>query len=481
MSLYYKNNTKNTKTLLATWITLGGILGGILIGLGVAIKPLYVGVLLIAVPLMILFFSNFEKTVLGLLILRSSLDIFSAQQVPAVFAVGIVGLTILYVIIQLLTKQPIQTDEFWWFFVLWIALQSLWLILLIVGGLGLDSTYFGVSFREWFRLFSWLMVYLLIMQLRDKIHPSKVVDVLFLSLILPLTAGFLQVLLPASLLPSFLVPKGNVFFDIEGASRINGTFGHPNTFSSFLLLFIGLTCWKLEEKKMSLPWLLLLGVLIFFMAATKAIVGLVMTGVFIMAYISPKLSLTKLIGGILLVTIIVTLYISTDFGRERLMSLYDTPILNPDIDISKAILLKPQGNSFNWRIAQWTHLLRAWQDAPLLGYGLNTATYIGPLQAYAHNDYIRSLVEGGLLGFFAFIFLLKIYLFRLASILLKSSEKSKERNLCFILIAVLISLMVAMVTENIWSHTTLFFYWLTLMAIVGWNWNKETIEEDFSK
>jgi hypothetical protein len=35
-----------------------------------------------------------------------------------------------------------------------------------------------------------------------------------------------------------------------------------------------------------------------------------------------------------------------------------------------------------------------------------------------------------------------------------------------------------MITENIWSHTTFFFYWWTLFGVAGWNWNERQNSEN---
>ena len=176
---------------------------------------------------------------ISLLILRSSLDIFYAQQIPAAFAIGLDALTLLYVTTQLLTGKAVKVDKFWWFFASWVGLQGVSVILLSLGGLGLGSSYFPEAIREWVRLFSWLMAYLLIMQLKERMHPNKIVNALFLSLVVPLTAASLQLALPPSLLPPLLKPRALAITSIEGASRVNGTLGHANTFATFLILFLG--------------------------------------------------------------------------------------------------------------------------------------------------------------------------------------------------------------------------------------------------
>jgi O-antigen ligase len=353
----------------------------------------------------------------------------------------------------------------------WVLLQSLWVIYFPEGELRLNGAVWLNSIREWVRLFSWLMVYLLVMQLKDRIHPQKIISALFLAMILPLTAAVIQMLLPISVLPTFLQgAKDPISGEI---SRINGTLGLSNTFATFLLLFIGLTYWQLGQSQRRWAWLLLLSLLAFFYVSTKALFSLMMLGVFILVLIVPKLSLIKLIAGAFLFVIVIALFASTDFGQQRLASLGQTPLLNPDLDISRAILLSQgDGNSFNWRLAQWNFLIQAWQNSPIFGYGLATSPNLTLYNNYAHNDYVRALAEEGIVGFSAFIAFLGTQFTYLVGLIRRSSPNSSQHQFCWVLLALFVSILVGMITENIWSHTTLFFYWWTLLAIAGWNWDQ---------
>ncbi|MBP5973217.1 O-antigen ligase family protein [Brasilonema sp. CT11] len=451
-----------------------GLVTGFLIG---STKPLYLGLALGAIPFLFYFFTSFEQVVLGLLILRTSLDPFSGQQLPAMFALGLDVLTLLYVTVMLLRGQIVRTDRFWWFFAGWVILQGLWVVLLCLGGLGLAAGYLSDSIREWIRLFSWLMVYLLVMQLKDRIPPEKMISVLFLALVAPLVVGLMQMFIP-SVLPAFLSAQN---YDSDSLTsegfRIKGTIGHPNGFVTLLLLFIGLTWWKLKQSRQSFVWLLLLGLLAFFYVSTKALFGLMMIATFVVVLVAPKLSPVNLIGGVLFVALVLGLFASTEFGRERLSSLANTPLLNQNIDVSRAILLsQSDNNSFNWRISQWYTLLNAWRLHPFLGYGLGLSINVSTNGLLPHNDYVRALVEGGILGFVTFLVFLVAQGVRLIQLMRSAPPGSAQRELCSVMFAICLAIPVGMITENIWSHTTLFFYWFTLMAVAGWNWNEHPVE-----
>lgn len=466
------NYLKNKTSKFALLITLASIIGGILVGILVGFNALYVIALIIVISSLILFFFSFEMTILGLLIIRSSLDILSAYQIPTAFALGIIGLTLMYVIIQLLTQKPVYTDKFWWFLVAWLVTQGLWVILLPLGGLGLGGWALSIAIREWVRLFSWIIIYLLILQLKDKIAPQKIITALFLGLIAPFTAAFLQITVPSSLLPSILVYETDIF---EAGTRINGTFGHPNTFTTFTFLFLGLTYWKQQHSTNRKPWIILLGIVAFFFVSTKALVGLMMLATFLFCIFSRNANILNIIVGILLFVFVIGLFASTEFGQERLGSIAQTPLLNPDIDIWKAIMLsKTDGNSFNWRLAQWTYLLGQWQQYPILGFGLGTGKYISTNGLEPHNEYLRALIEGGVMGLVVFFIFLGGQLTYLFNIMRSSFNNKIKQDLAFTLIAILLGICVGMITENIWTHTTLFFYWWTIFSLLSWDWEGDS-------
>lgn len=461
------------------WLSLVSILIGLSAGLIVGFEPQLLAMALIAGIGIFCIFTYFEVTVIGLLIIRTSLDIFSDYQLPAAFGVGIIGLTLLYVIVKLLTHQPIKTDNFWWFFVIWIGFQSLWVILLPLGGLGLDGSYLSAALREWIRLFAWLMVYLLVMQLKDRVQPHRMITLLFWGLAIPLSLASLQLLIPSAL-PSMLIYQtdGGIF---ETGSRINGSLGHPNTFTSFIYLFIGLTYWKQSHATSRNPWLLLLGILVFFFVSTKSLFGLMMLFTFLFCVLAPQMNVVNLLGGITILILVISLFGSTEFGQERLKSIADTPLLNSNMDIWKAIILsRGDGNSFNWRLSQWYYLLTQWQNYPWLGFGLGLGKYVSTNGLEPHNDYVRALVEGGIIGFTSFLTFTSAQVIRFLQLIRRSPSKSEQQSLSLTLLAMLAGLSVGMITENIWTHTTYFFYWFTISAVVGWDWDTNTQEKNYA-
>lgn len=414
--------------------------------------------ILVSVSLVLLqiFLKEFEISVLFLLLLRSSLDLFTQVKIPAVFGVGIELLAIAYIIFCFIKQKKVQTDSFWWLLLGWTIFQSLWLILMPLDALGFDATYLLESIREWLRILLWPTAYFLTMQLKGKISPKRVLSLLLLAIPFPLLIACYQLQ--------------------AGVVRVNSTFAHANAFASFLLLFMGLVWWKSKNSTyFKWLWILLLGVLSFFLISTKALFILMMLLVSISVIVIPMLSLRSVIISLLCFSLIIGLFSSTDYGKSRLESIGNTPLLNPEISIDRGILLSESDhNSFNWRLSHWNIVLKSWEKYPVLGYGLGLSKQSIDSKYLPHNDYIRALIEGGIFGFFTYLLIWVMYLIRSVHLIHSSTTKS-HRDLCLVIFAIYISVLVGMITENIWSHTVFFFYSSVLLAVAGWDWDSPTI------
>ncbi|MEM1394351.1 MAG: polymerase, partial [Cyanobacteria bacterium P01_H01_bin.150] len=79
----------NASSYLSLLVVVAGVVLGVAVGFGAGAVPVYVGLLLAVVVVLVFIFARFEQAVLTFLILRSSLDPLSAQQVPAAFAIGL--------------------------------------------------------------------------------------------------------------------------------------------------------------------------------------------------------------------------------------------------------------------------------------------------------------------------------------------------------------------------------------------------------
>lgn len=471
-----------TKRLLdpTLWIFLSIVSLGVIAGVLVGLSP----ILLVAaalVPLTAYFFiAEFERVLIGLLIIRSSLDAFSDQQLPAAYAIGLNALIILYISIEIFKGKSIQTDWFWWLFAGWVTLQGMWVILMPLGGLGLDNLPFQNSLREWVRLVSWLLVYLIVLQLRGKVAPQKIIDMLFLCLVVPFIAAAIQITIPSASLPEFLRVTGGGVIEGEAGTRIVGTLGHSAVFGKFLFLMVCITYWRMGQAAKRLPWLVLLGVEVLIMTTTKSLTSLIMLLVFLItqSYLIFK-NLYILFGVILMLGLVFAYFGYTEYGQARLSEILNTPMFNPEIDASRAIQLvgTDEGNSFVWRVKQWESLIKRWQYSPLLGYGLGTAKLIAQTPTGAHNDYVTYLAETGVMGLCAFIALLTAQFTRLYQLIVSSSKSNPRRSFCITLTCFLIAWCVGMTTDNVMNNTYSNFLWWTFLGLASFDWQSNKSEE----
>lgn len=434
-------------------------------------QPVYGAALVVAIAGLYLFFQSFETTVVGILCLRSFLDFYSSFQVPAAFALGVDLLVLLYVARQWLERKPVHTDPFWWFLITWVLLQGIWVVLLPTTALGGTSYMAYEALREWIRFFSLAIVYLLVMQMRDRIPPQRLASLLFISLVLPMIFALLQSL-PIEL-PSFL--QSNVGWKTSWKAteeRVTSTLGHYNSFATFSLLFMALSLWRVQMARKPFGWLLLVAGTMYCLIATKSLTGLVMMLVFIALYFLPKLRGKGLLG-VLAISVVLFFVLTSELAQSRLVELDYTPLLNPDLSFKRAVALQAADvngfrNSFNWRLLQWRGLLLNWQLHPWLGYGLASAKKVSEFGTTSHNDYVRFLVEEGIVGFSLFMLFLGAQVARIVQIMRRSLPGSPQHALSQTMLAFAIAMIVGMGAGNVMVHTATFFYWWVLMAILGW-------------
>ncbi|AGY58645.1 O-antigen ligase family protein [Gloeobacter kilaueensis] len=447
------------------WKSSWNLLVVVSIGIGVAAarSPLLLAAFFVAAIGVSFLARHFTIAVLVLLTIRSSLDPFGRWQLASLLALGIDAILAFYVLGCLLLHRPIKGD--WWgiFLLLWVAAMSFWPVASYLGWLGEEPPEaFGLCLREWIRFVSYAGVYWLVMQLRDTISPQRVLDWLLLSLVAPTSVAFAQLALPIAALPYEL----RVYMH----NRIYGTLGHPNTLAVYLVLMAGLVWWKYATSHRK-RWLALLALLGFLFINTNSLSGIAMLPVLVGMVALPRLNLKGLVGAAIALTLVLGIFANTDMGRERLNALRQTPILNGDFNLGKAARLAHlDDNSFAWRIAQWSYLVRAWEQAPVLGHGLGTTAILTPYRNDSHNDFVRALAETGAVGFCLFVLMWGTLSVRVLSLWRGALPDSPQRELCWVLLSIYCATTVGMLAEHYWQTTTFFFYWWAALAVAGWPW-----------
>jgi putative inorganic carbon (hco3(-)) transporter len=122
-----------------------------------------------------------------------------------------------------------------------------------------------------------------------------------------------------------------------------------------------------------------------------------------------------------------------------------------------------QGNSLLGRLDLWQQDLEAWRSAPITGNGWgSTQTASGAL---AHNDYLRALGEGGLIGLTSFLFLL-------GSLLRASWRAATGRSdLPWAFLGLTLGYVaVSAASNNIGKGAFQFYFWL--LAAISFLWHR---------
>ncbi|MFW9825571.1 MAG: O-antigen ligase family protein [Candidatus Thorarchaeota archaeon] len=327
---------------------------------------------------------------------------------------------------------------------------SIWLLTLIFWvfwayhQLGIEGL---VGLREWIRLFSFLLIYLLSKELVRIKGYEYLMNCILLSLVTPLVVGGYQI----------FSKQGRYIADIH---RIYGTLAHPNAFSLYLTLFIGVTIWKLKFSEKPKFWYGLILILFIEQIGTFSLGGMVMMVSFLFVFIIGEFEAKGRLLSFLILAIFSAIFFGLESGQERIARLHTMPALQ---EIWNREIVT---NSFSWRIVNWKLLFEQWAKNPLLGYGLYTSGLVNPWRGYAaHNDYIRFLIELGTIGIAIFVW----FQFKIASNLVnkyKYCQNVEQKYLAMLMGGIYFSMIIGSSVDNHISYTTFHFYFWALLACV---------------
>jgi O-antigen ligase len=112
----------------------------------------------------------------------------------------------------------------------------------------------------------------------------------------------------------------------------------------------------------------------------------------------PGFSFRSKLGSFAVAALIAIAFFATPLGAQRIATQSST-------QLNAAQQYSPGESSLAWRFYKWDVLIREWKQAPILGKGLGTTvTAEGTLQDLTvagkvpHNEYLRYLVETGMVG-----------------------------------------------------------------------------------
>lgn len=285
---------------------------------------------------------------------------------------------------------------------------------------------------------------------------KTIITTILLTAALPLSFAILQLITDTG------------FTDNLGTDgRLYGTFKHPNSFASFLLIIITILVYRIfsqdrenENKNASMTLL--------FVTLTLMILTFSRGGWFALLLFFAIFSIFRAPKILLFTTIIaIILFFTSQTVHDRIEDIY-----NP-----------PADSSIRWRAEQWKNAIAAWQLSPIYGYGAGTEIAIFENEQgfyagnpYTHNDFIKALQETGAIGLLLFFTLLTTTLILLIK---KYHMLPHGNNQLFVLIITLLFVaeIAFSMSSNIWRGTAVqWVLWTLVACALSINTHKELLK-----
>jgi O-antigen ligase len=185
--------------------------------------------------------------------------------------------------------------------------------------------------------------------------------------------------------------------DVAHVLRANGTFAHPNSAAMFFAIAAAASLWRYLDNGRRRSDALLMALFAAALIATFSIDGLVTLVAMLTAFgvLRPG-SLRVKLGPCAVAGVVVLVFFAIPLGAQRVASESSTSLAAADRGETNSTL--------DTRFYRWKTLLPEWERSPLFGRGLGTTTTTESTLAsrlnglLPHNEYIRYLVETGIVG-----------------------------------------------------------------------------------
>lgn len=258
----------------------------------------------------------------------------------------------------------------------------------------------------------------------------------------------------------------NTGVNLTGEIRSNGTFAHPNSAAMFFAIAAVVSLWRYLDCRRHLLDAVLVALFAAALVATFSIDGLITLLAMLLALgvLRPGPLRSKGWPFITAALVVVTFF-ATPLGSQRIRDESATKVTAEE---------SGSGNSsLAWRLNKWKKLLPEWESSPVIGQGLGTTlTAVGrPGDDYTskppHNEYIRYLVETGVVGLAILLWgltLLTRELLRRRRI--PGSLQAGTINAATLAIVVLIGCLVNALADNTFSDSTTEYAAVLILATV---------------
>lgn len=348
--------------------------GATAVGIGVGVTSeasttiiVVVAALLGAGVFVLLLLQNLAEAILLLLVARASIDLVSDIRLgPLNVAAALALLVLVAGIIDMTGHRSFpgtQSSIFpYMLFLFWAGFAVL-LAPDMLGGL-----------KDWLRFASLLVIFEFVRQIASTEEGAlRAATAIALSTVLPVGLAIFQ----------FVTGQGFVIKQGEFV-RVTGTFLHPNPFALYLAIVLPVIAALLATQRRARRWLWPL--------AIACLAALVMTftrtawiGLFMAILIAGWLHYRA--KAFLIPVVVVALLLLVPGVAERFSDLS-----------GEGETAVEQENSLEWRLSYWGEALKGLRRSPVWGEGLDAISATSREGKQAHNDYVRVLVETGVVG-----------------------------------------------------------------------------------
>lgn len=170
--------------------------------------------------------------------------------------------------------------------------------------------------------------------------------------------------------------------------RATSTFSHPNSAALAFAVLTLMSLWYSDGGRR----LLVASIFGAALLSTGSMAGVAALGAGLYGYLVAGQRGTARARALAAAVLVALVFALSPIGGGRLEELASTKGF---AEVAGGVTT----NSLDWRFYNWGKLLEAWTDRPLTGFGLgSTLEFVQPGGNLPHNEYLRILVELGVIG-----------------------------------------------------------------------------------